>query len=78
MSIWDGNRFLRGTFFKRDVSVPNDFTGDVLIAPALSETYEHGIPVMTNACHSEHLDAAIDAALDGVTTGLYPSLEKKP
>jgi hypothetical protein len=68
-------RFLRDTFFTRDVDVPPGFTGDVIIAPPRTETFEHGIPITKDWAHSWHLDAAIDAALNGKTAGLYVLLK---
>jgi hypothetical protein len=68
-------RFLRNTFFERGVDVPPDFTGDVIIGPPRCETYEHGISIMTNAAHSQTLDDAIDAAIDGNARTMYKLLK---
>lgn len=56
-------RYIRDTFFTRNIDLPADFTGDVIISPPRSETYEHGISIMTNPAWGEDLDALIDAAL---------------
>lgn len=56
-------RYLRSTVFTRDVAVAGDFTGDVIIAPPRMETYDRGIPIMTNPAHGAYLDLAIDEAL---------------
>jgi hypothetical protein len=71
-------RFLRNTFFTYDFAIPEDFTGDVIIAPPRTETFEHGIPITKDQAHGEHLDATIDAALDGTTAALYKPIVRAP
>lgn len=67
-------RFLRDTMFDA-ANVPDDFTGDMIMAPPRVATIEDGVVIMKNPCHGKDLDAAIDAALDGETVSLYQPLK---
>lgn len=71
-------RFLRNTLFVRDIDVPDDFTGDVLVLPPRYETYYHGTPITKDTAFGKYLDAVIDAALDGTTASLYTPLKDAP
>lgn len=69
-------RFLRDTMFDA-ANVPDDFTGDMIMAPPRLATIEDGIVIMKTPCHGKDLDAAIDAALDGTMANIYPPLSKR-